>query len=94
MFKDYKYSVISKTYITSFSRFLLLSTGNVRMSEGTFCRVEVHIVFVQTSAMNANESASKMLVHGHHSYFQKICKEKYNLKAIWFLQSFSLILHN
>ena len=43
MFKDYKYSVISKMYITSFSSFLLLSTSNVRMSEGTFCRVEVHI---------------------------------------------------
>ena len=44
LFKDYKYSVISKTYITSFSRFLLLSTSNVRMSEGTFCRVEVQII--------------------------------------------------
>ena len=45
MSKDNKYSVISKTYITSFFSFLLLSTSNVRMSEGTFCRVEVHIVF-------------------------------------------------
>ena len=43
MFKDYKYSVISKTYITSFFLCLLLSTSIVRMSEGTFCRVEVHI---------------------------------------------------
>ena len=43
MFKDYKYSVISITYITSFFRFLLLSTRNVKMSEGTFCRVEVHL---------------------------------------------------
>ena len=43
MFKDYKYSVISKMYITSFSRCLLLSTSNIRMSEGTFCRVEVHM---------------------------------------------------
>ena len=43
VFKDYKYSVISKTYITSFFRFLLLSTSNVNMSEGTFCCVEVHI---------------------------------------------------
>ena len=43
MFKDYKYIVISKTYIASFFRFLLLSTSNVRMSEGTFCRVVVHI---------------------------------------------------
>ena len=44
VFKDYKYSVISETYITSFSRFFLLSTNNVRMSEGTFCRVEVQMV--------------------------------------------------
>ena len=43
VFKDYKYGVISKPYITSFSRFLLLSTSNVKMSEGTFCRIEVHI---------------------------------------------------
>ena len=43
VFKDYKCSVISKTYITSVFRFLLLTTSNVRMSEGTFCRVEVHI---------------------------------------------------
>ena len=45
MFKDYKYSVISITHITYFFRFLLLSTSNVRMSEGTFCRVEVHMLF-------------------------------------------------
>ena len=44
MFIDYKYSVIS---ITSFSRFLLLSTSNIRMSEGTFCRVEVQISIFQ-----------------------------------------------
>ena len=44
VFKDYKYIVISKTYISSFVRFLLFSTCNVRMSEGTFCRVEVHIL--------------------------------------------------
>ena len=43
VFKDCNYSVICKTYITSFFRFLLLSTSNVSMSEGTFCRVEVHI---------------------------------------------------
>ena len=36
-------SVISKTYISYFFHFLLLSTSNARMSEGTFCRVEVHI---------------------------------------------------
>ena len=44
MFKDYKYNVISKTYNTSFFRFLLLSTSHVGMSEGTFCRVGVHMV--------------------------------------------------
>ena len=45
MFKGYKYSVISKTYMTCFFfRFFDASTGNVRMSEGTFCRVEVHII--------------------------------------------------
>ena len=33
MFKDHKYSLISITHITSFFRFLLLSTSNVRMSE-------------------------------------------------------------
>ena len=43
MLNDYKYSVISKTYITLFFHFLSLPTSNVRMSEGTFCRVEVHI---------------------------------------------------
>ena len=37
------YSVVSKTYITSFFSFLPLSTSNVRMSEGTFCRVDVHL---------------------------------------------------
>ena len=43
VFKVYKYSVISITHVTSFFRFLLLSTSKVRMSEGTFCRVEVHL---------------------------------------------------
>ena len=42
-FKDYKYSVISKMYISLFFRYLLLSTSNIRMSEGTFCHVEVQI---------------------------------------------------
>ena len=37
MLKDYKYSV---------TRFLLLYTSNVIMSEGTFCRVEVHIYLI------------------------------------------------
>ena len=44
MFKDYKYNVISITRITSFFRVLLLSASNVRMSEGTLCRVGVHII--------------------------------------------------
>ena len=52
MFKDYKYSVISITYITSFFRFLLLSTRNVRMSEGTFCRVEVQLVSLHGIKLN------------------------------------------
>ena len=44
VFKDYNlYNVISTTRITSFFRILLLSTSNVRMSEGTLCRVGVHI---------------------------------------------------
>ena len=46
MIKDYKYSVISKTYITRFFCFLPLSTRYVRMSEGTFCRVEVHMLLL------------------------------------------------
>ena len=56
MFKDFKYSVISKTYITSFSRFLLLSTSNARMSEGTFCRVEVQM----TCAMKLDYSEEEV----------------------------------
>ena len=32
-----------KRIFHNFFRFLLLSTSNARMSEGTFCRVEVHI---------------------------------------------------
>ena len=44
MFKGNKYSIIFITHISSFFRFLVLSTSTVRMSEGTFCRVEVHIV--------------------------------------------------
>ena len=34
-----------KRILHHFFRFLLLSTSNVRMSEGTFCRVEVHMSF-------------------------------------------------
>ena len=44
VFKDYIYSVISKRYITSFFRILLLSTSDLRMSKGLFCRLEVQIV--------------------------------------------------
>ena len=58
--KFYKYSVISKTYIASFCRFLLLSTSNVRMSEGTFCRVEVHVCFTH------KYSLIKVIVFGIH----------------------------
>ena len=43
VFKDYKYSIISIMHIKSFFPFLRLTISNVRMSEGTFCRVEVHI---------------------------------------------------
>ena len=43
VFKDYKYSVIYIPYIAYFfSSFVLFSTSNVRMSEGTFCRIAVH----------------------------------------------------
>ena len=48
MFKDYKYSIIFITHISSFFRFLPLSASTVRMSEGTFCRVEVHIEIFST----------------------------------------------
>ena len=53
MFKGNKYSVISKTYISLVFCFLLLATSNVRMSEGTFCRVEVHIEFILSLKMHA-----------------------------------------
>ena len=43
MFKGSKYSIIFITHISSFFRFLVLSTSTVRMSEGTFCRVEVQL---------------------------------------------------
>ena len=33
-----------KRMLHHFSRFLLLSISNVKMSEGTFCRVEAHIL--------------------------------------------------
>ena len=36
-----------KRILHHFPAFLLLSTSNVRMSEGTFCRVEVHIYISQ-----------------------------------------------
>ena len=52
MFKDYKYSAISKMNFTLFFRYLLLSTSNIRMSEGTFCRVEVHMVMNVQNAVS------------------------------------------
>ena len=58
-FKDYKYSGISKTYITSFFRFLLLSTSNARISEGTFCRVEVQIYLVFTEKKKKKKKKKK-----------------------------------
>ena len=66
MLKDYKYSVISKTYITSFFRFLLISTSKVRMSEGTFCRVEVHIwMFKKKKKISVENTVvmSKVVLH-------------------------------
>ena len=35
--------LLLKCILHNFSIFLLLFTRNVRMSEGTFCRVEVHL---------------------------------------------------
>ena len=35
-----------KRIFHQFSAFLLLDTSNVRMSEGTFCRVEVHCIIL------------------------------------------------
>ena len=55
VFKDYKYIVISKMYISSFVRFLLFSTCNVRMSEGTFCRVEVHLTLLNMYQLWSSE---------------------------------------
>ena len=44
MFIAYKYSVILKCTIDDFPAFALFSNTIVKMSEGTFCRVEVHMV--------------------------------------------------
>ena len=38
-------SITSETYIFDISAFEQFSTSNVRISEGTFCRVWVHILF-------------------------------------------------
>ena len=62
MFKEYKYSVIFIRHIKSFSRFLLLSTSNVRMSEGTFCRVEVHFVTHCLSTLKLFINANPQLI--------------------------------
>ena len=45
MFIAYKYSIILKMHITvhDFSAFELFSHTIVKMSEGTFCRIEVHL---------------------------------------------------
>ena len=55
MFKNYKYSVISKTHIAWFFRFLPLSPSNIRMSEGTFCRVEVHMYLTANQETDMKE---------------------------------------
>ena len=44
MFEACKNSVISKMHITLFFPFYTVDDVNVKMSEGTFCRVEVHII--------------------------------------------------
>ena len=46
MFIAYKYSVILKCILHDFPAFALFSHTKVQMSEGTFCRVEVHIYTV------------------------------------------------
>ena len=43
MFIAYKYSVILKCILHDFPAFALFSHAIVKMSEGTFCRVEVHM---------------------------------------------------
>ena len=70
MFKGNKYSVISKTGISSVFCFLLLATSNVRMSEGTFCRVEVQILIDNMSESFSTVSYfwnSLMYFHGIHN---------------------------
>ena len=63
MFKDYKYSVISKTYTTSFFRFLLLSTSIARLSKGTFCHVEVHVSFVRKGYIQTKPNLPLMPIY-------------------------------
>ena len=43
-----------KRILHHFPAFFLLSISNVRMSEGTFCRVEVHIIFAQHCSLRSN----------------------------------------
>ena len=45
MFKAYKYIVILKTHKNDFPAFMLFSHTHFQASEGTFCRVEVHIIY-------------------------------------------------
>ena len=41
-----------KRILHHFPRFFLLFTCNVRMSDGTFCRVEVHIIIFENKCSN------------------------------------------
>ena len=63
MFKHYKHSVISIMHITYFFRFLLLSTSNVKMSEGTFCRVVVQLRVNQVPVVQSIVSLTISLKH-------------------------------
>ena len=45
MFKANKYIVILKCIKHDFPAFMLFSQTNFQTSEGTFCRVEVHLSF-------------------------------------------------
>ena len=76
MFKDKKYSVISITHITCFFRILLLSTSNVRMSEGTFGRVEVQMCRIAVTAISAlNLLHSKTTDLSQSSASESVCYE-------------------
>ena len=93
VFKDYKYRVISETYITSFSRFFLLSTNNVRMSEGTFCRVEVHIIHVssekpilsapQFHLLTGNCTVLAIKIHFMVNLYEKSCQNRHSNLSVY-----------